>query len=82
MTKQQAKKIRDLCIDVDDVSEDCFYLRLAMAGIITQEAASGAVSRLNGLGQPDRVAAAFIESGKLFDNLDKYGIPCAEWCGD
>lgn len=82
MTKQEANKINDLRIDVDSVTEDCFYLRLAMDKRISQEAASGAVNRLNGLGQPQKVADAFIESRKLVENLDRYGIPCADWCAE
>lgn len=82
MTKQEAKKIRDLCIKVDGLIEDCFYLRLAMDDRISKEAVIGAVSRLNSLGQPKKVANAFIKSGKLVDNLDKYGIPCAAWCAE
>jgi len=80
MTKQEAKKIKELCVEVDGLTEDCFYLRLAMENRISKDAASGAVSRLNNLGQPQKVAEAFIESRKLVENLDKYGIPCAEWC--
>lgn len=82
MTKQEANKINDLRIDVDSVTEDCFYLRLAMDKRIPKEAVSGAVNRLNGLGQPQKVADAFIESRKLVENLDKYGIPCAAWCAE
>ena len=80
MTKQEAEKIKDLCVDVDELTEDCFYLRLAVDNRISKEAVSGAVSRLNNLGQPQKVADAYIESGKLVNNLDKYGIPCAAWC--
>ena len=82
MTKQEAKKIKELCVEVDGLTEDCFYLRLAMDNKISKEAASGAVSRLNSLGQPQKVADAYVKSGKLVNNLDKYGIPCAAWCAE
>lgn len=82
MTKQEAKKIKELCVEVDGLTEDCFYLRLAMDNRITKEAVRGAVKRLNDLRQPQKVADAFIESEKLVNNLNKYGIPCAKWCAE
>lgn len=82
MTKQEAEKINDLCVDVDNVTEDCFYLRLAVDNRISKESVKGAVGRLNSLGQPQKVADAYVKSGKLVDNLDKYGIPCAAWCAE
>ena len=86
MTKQEALQIPDLCIEVTPLVEDFFYSMLEGKGEIQH---SGANDRIKTLAEdytsgkvkelpPFMQAVEMAE--KLYNNLQKYGVACADWC--
>lgn len=86
MTKQEALQIPDLCIEVTPLIEDFFYAMLEGKGEIQH---SGANDRIKTLAEdytrgkvkelpPFMQAVEMAE--KMYDNLQKYGVACADWC--
>jgi len=86
MTKQEALQIPDLCIEVTPLVEDFFYSMLEGKGEINH---SGANDRIKTLAEdytsgkvkelpPFMQAVEMAE--KMYDNLQRYGVACADWC--
>ena len=86
MTKQEALQIPDLCIEVTPLVEDFFYSMLEGKGEINH---SGANDRIKTLAEdytsgkvkelpPFMQAVEMAE--KMYNNLQRYGVACADWC--
>ena len=80
MTKEEALNIPELQINPNDLVEDCFYYRLAKAGRISDEQGQKALQRLKGKEDDPCYKGAFIVADMMIANLDKYGVPCIDWC--
>lgn len=86
MTRQEALQIPDLRIEVTPLVEDFFYSMLEGKGEIQH---SGANDRIKALAEdytrgkvnelPPFMQAVEIAE-KMYDNLQKYGVACADWC--
>lgn len=79
MTREEAESIPDLQIHPNDLIEDCFYYRLAVAGRISNEQGQKALERLKGKEDDPCYKGAFIVADMMIANLDRYGVPCAAW---
>jgi len=86
MTRQEALQIPDLCIEVTPLVEDFFYAMLEGKGEISY---SGANDRIKALAEdytsgkvkelpPFMQAVKMAE--KMYNNLQRYGVACADWC--
>ena len=86
MTRQEALQIPDLCIEVTPLVEDFFYSMLEGKGEINH---SGANDRIKTLAEdytsgkvkelpPFMQAVEMAE--KMYNNLQRYGVACADWC--
>lgn len=80
MTKQEAQQIPDLQIHPNDLVEDCFYYRMAVAGRISNEQGQKALQRLKGKEDDPCYKGSFIVADLMIRNLDKYGVACIDWC--
>ena len=79
MTKEEALKIPDLQIEVDELTEDAFFWGMAQEGRISSEHADKAIKRIEKY--TDEIPLeVFIKVQKMIKNIDKYGVACAEWC--
>lgn len=86
MTKQEALQIPDLCIEVTPLVEDFFYAMLEGKGEIQH---SGANDRIKALAE-DYTSGKVKElppfmqavdaAKRMYDNLQRYGVACADWC--
>ena len=86
MTKQEALQIPDLCIEVTPLVEDFFYSMLEGKGEITH---SGANYRIKTLAE-DYTSGKVKElppfmqavdaAKRMYENLQRYGVACADWC--
>lgn len=79
MTKAEALTIPELQIRPNDLVEDCFYYKLAKAGKLSEEHGRKALDRLQGRENDPCYKGAFIVADMMVANIEKYGIPCAEW---
>lgn len=79
MTKKEADQISELQINPNDLVEDCFYYRMAVAGRISNEQGKKALARLQGKENDPCYKGAFIIADMMIANIEKYGIPCAAW---
>lgn len=81
MTYQEALQIPVLQIYPSGLMEDCFYLRLAETGQLTEEEVKDIQSRVDQRKQEDKnyYDACWAIAGVMLDNLRKYGHPCIEW---
>ena len=79
MTKAEASAIPDLQIHPDELVEDCFYYRMAVAGRISNEQGKKALKRIKGKESDPCYQGAFIVADMMIRNLDRYGIPCIDW---
>ena len=106
MTKSEALKIHDLCIEVTPLIEDAFYAfrdidcreldrRLNALGddYVSGDAETDALLQkyLDDLetaekarqrfmqGDPKERVHAMTAAFQMIDNIEKYGVPCAEW---
>lgn len=80
MTKDQALQIPELQINPDDLVEDCFYYKLAKAGLLSEESGRKALARMQGKENDPCYKGSFIVADMMLANLEKYGVPCAAWC--
>lgn len=86
MTKEQALQIPDLCIEVTPLVEDFFYSMLEGKGEIPHSGANGRIKELseNYLSGKVKEMPPFMQAvdaaKKMYDNLQHYGVACAEWC--
>lgn len=80
MTKQEALLIPDLQIEVTPAIEDAFYF---LQGVEKREddmtdAQVNAGKRLEKYTRDERMEAIHY-AYQMLDNIDKYGIACAQW---
>lgn len=80
MTKEEAKNIPELQIHPDELLEDCFYYKLARAGRLTEEAGRKALKRAKDKESNPRYQGSLLVADLMVSNLDKYGVPCIDWC--
>ena len=80
MTKSEASAIPELQIHPNDLVEDCFYYRMAVAGRISNEQGQKALQRLKGKENAPCYKGSFIVADLMIRNLDKYGVACIDWC--
>lgn len=80
MTKSEASGIPELQIHPNELVEDCFYYRMAVAGRISNEQGDKALQRLKGKEDDPCYKGAFIVADMMIANLDRYGVPCIDWC--
>ncbi len=81
MTRKEAESIRDLQIPIDNLTEDCFYMFMAEKGRIPEENKKKSLLRIKTYAQ-EIPFDVLSKAKKMVDNIDKYGVPCAEWCED
>lgn len=79
MTFEEIKRIPDLRIKVDDLTEQCFYVKMAMCGRISMDAGAKNYENIKGRYTEAEYKKALDKADKMIQNLDKYGIACAEW---
>ena len=83
MTRQEAQFIPDLDIEVTELVEDAFYLKLAVDGKISKEEGQKAAARMhNKYENPDQLTDALNTADEMIYNLECYGVACAAWCED
>lgn len=80
MTKSEASGIPELQIHPNELVEDCFYYRMAVAGRISNEQGDKALQRLKGKEDDPCYKGAFIVADMMIANLDRYGVACIDWC--
>lgn len=80
MTKSEASAIPELQIHPNELVEDCFYYRMAVAGRISNEQGQKALQRLKGKEDDPCYKGSFIVADMMIANLDKYGVACIDWC--
>ena len=80
MTKSEASGIPELKIHPNELVEDCFYYRMAVAGRISNEQGDKALQRLKGKEDDQCYKGAFIVADMMIANLDRYGVACIDWC--
>lgn len=80
MTKSEASGIPELQIHPNDLVEDCFYYRMAVAGRISNEQGQKALQRLKGKEDDPCYKGSFIVADLMIANLDRYGVACIDWC--
>lgn len=86
MTKQEALQIPDLCIEVTPLVEDFFYSMLESKGEITHSGANDRIKELseNYLNGKVKKLPPFMQAvetaEKMYNNLQRYGVACADWC--
>lgn len=79
MTKEEALKIPNLNIEVDELTEDIFYWGMAQEGRISAENAEKSVNRIKSYAE-EIPLEVLKKAQKMMENIDKYGVACAEWC--
>lgn len=79
MTKSEASAILELQIHPNELVEDCFYYRMAVAGRISNEQGRKALQRLQGKENDPCYKGSFIVADLMIRNLDKYGVACIDW---
>lgn len=79
MTFEEIKKIPELQIEVDDLTEQCFYVKMAILGRISDAAGEKNYNNIQGKYSEDEYRKALATANKMIENIDKYGIACAAW---
>lgn len=79
MTFDEIKHIPDLQINVDDLAEQCFYVKMAILGRISDEAGEKNYNHIKGQYTEEEYKQALDTADRMIQNLDKYGVPCADW---
>ena len=80
MTLREARLIPELQIHPNDLVEDFFFYRMAVAGRISNEQGQKALQRLKGKEDDPCYKGSFIVADLMIRNLDKYGVACIDWC--
>ena len=80
MTRNEALSIPELQIHPDGLVEDCFYYRLAQQGRLSDEQGRKALERLKGRESDPCYRGSFIVADMMIQNLDRFGVPCIDWC--
>ena len=79
MTFDEIKQIPELQIEVDDLTEQCFYIKKAIAGRISDEAGERNWDNIKGKFTQKEYYEALNKAERMIANLDKYGVACADW---
>ena len=79
MTFDEISKIPELQIEVDDLIEQCFYVKMAILGRISDEAGEKNYNNIQGKYSREEYREALAKADRMIKNIDKYGIACAEW---
>ena len=79
MTFDEIKQIPELQIEVDDLTEQCFYIKMAIAGRISDEAGEKNWDNIKGKYTEEEYKRALDTADRMIGNLDKYGVACADW---
>lgn len=79
MTFEEIKRIPELQVEVDDLTEQCFYVKMALIGRISDEAGKKNYDNIKGRFSEDEYLQALEKADRMISNLDKYGIACAQW---
>ena len=79
MTFEEIKQIPDLQIEVSDLAEQCFYVKMAILGRISDEAGEKNYDNIKGKYSKEEYKAALETADRLIANIDKYGVACAQW---
>ena len=79
MTFEEIKQIPDLQIEVDDLTEQCFYVKMAMKGRISDEVGERNYQNIRGKYPQGAYVDALRKADKMIQNIDKYGVACAQW---
>ena len=79
MTFNEIKNIPELQIKVDALTEQCFYVKMACLGRISDEAGEKNYNNIKGRYTKDEYDKAFSTANKMIENIDKYGVACADW---
>lgn len=79
MTFDEIKQIPDLQIEVDDLTEQCFYVKMAIAGRISDDAGEKNYNNIKGKYTKEEYYEALKKADKMIQNIDKYGVACADW---
>ena len=79
MTFEEIKQIPELQIKVDDLAEQCFYVKMAIAGRISDEAGEKNYDNIKGKYTEEEYMEALDTADRMIANLDKYGVACADW---
>ena len=79
MTFEEIKNIPDLQIEVDDLTEQCFYIKMAFAGRISDEAGEKNWDNIKGKYTQEEYKKALDKAERMMKNLDEYGVACADW---
>ena len=83
MTRQEAMLIPDLDIEVTDLVEDAFYLKMSVDGKISEEEGQKAANRLhNNYKDSEQLMDALNTADEMIHNLECYGVACLAWCED
>ena len=83
MKKQDALQIPDLCIEVSPAVEDAFYFLFSvnLDDVDSTDASTRAGQRLIST-HKDMSWEAVKTAYNMIDNIEIYGVACAEWCDD
>ena len=79
MTFNEIKNIPELQIKVDALTEQCFYVKMAILGRISDEAGEKNMENIRGKYPRGSYKEALDKADRMIANLDKYGIACAKW---
>jgi len=79
MTIEEIEIIPELQIEVDDLTEQCFYVKMALLGRISDEAGEKNYNNIQGKYSIEEYRNALAKADRMIENIDKYGIACAAW---
>lgn len=79
MTFNEIKSIPELQIEVNDLAEQCFYVKMAALGKISKEIGEKTLDNIKGKYPVEDYEVALRTADKMISNIDKYGIACAAW---
>lgn len=83
MTRKQALLIPDLDIEVTDLIEDAFYLKMAIDGRISEKEGQKAAARIHKSHKDsEQLTDALNTADEMIHNLECYGVACLAWCED
>mgnify|MGYP000914855394 CR=1 FL=1 len=80
MTREEARDIPELHIEVTDFIEDVFYMKLAINKTISLEVGEMASEWVKKKGfTKEELLDALNTADRMIANIKKYGVACYEW---
>jgi hypothetical protein len=79
MSFDEIKRIPDLQLQVDDLAEQCFYIKMAIRGKVSNKMANKTYDNIKGRYTEEEYKQALDTADKMIQNIDKYGVACADW---